>query len=718
MKKIVILLFVFVPYYLFAQHAPIKWKDIPIENLKMTSYELDLEASAVILCDFGQMYFDINPNGQHLFLFYDRHVRIKILKEEGKKYAKIQVPFHDLRCEMFQRENSIILDARVYNLDKNGKVITRKIKKKNITYRDSTDCTRIAEITIPDVKVGSVIEYKYKIPTLDLIFPRSWYFQNDIPTVHSEFRFRFPKDFQYLVSSVNINYFDVNEEDYYNKSIFVNRSVIDLSGKSYQFVKKNIPAFNCKYLIKLPNDYKQKLNIHLVNIRKNTSNQGWKHLTRSLMITIDEYYEQKTPEERRMMNYPLGFIIYQLPSWKELNDDLLKSKRFGLPLIMYWDNKTSLDSIINNINNPHEKMLAIYDYIRKNIKWNGQYDIYTRRVFSPLAGKVYSKITNKVINEKSLRHPFENKTGTSSEINFILIYLLNKAGIEAHPILLSTHKNGKIDRNIPDAAQFNHVIASVNINGQQLFLDATDSLRPHHLLKQNSIGTEGLLVKKKGGGWIEIKNTVKDSLLVYSNLTIDSNLNISGNIKKEITGYNALNLRKKIRLNSSTEFETNEIQKIFSDYEIVNVEVERLYNESNPLLIRVKFNKSNASKNNEVITIKPMLFSKYNEDYFPDVLRICPIEFEYPFLKEYELNIKIPDSYKVEAPKNIQYEVYGKNALFTYQILKLKGSIVQLKISFELKTNEFPAHEYRNLSEFFKNVTEKLNEEIIIKKEK
>ncbi len=527
MKKIFILLFVFTPFYLTAQQAPIKWKHIPIEDLKMTSYAPDLEASAVILCDYGQLYFDINPNGKRLFLFYDRHVRIKILKEEGKKYAKIQIPFHDMHCEIFHGENSLVIDARVYNLDDSGNIISKKIKKKNIVYRDSTNCTRIAEITLPDVKIGSVIEYKYKTPTLELISPKTWYFQNDIPTLHSEFRFRVPTDFQYLFSPVNIQNFDINEQAYYNKSIFVNRNVIDLSGKSYQFVKKNIPAFECRDLIKLPNNQKQKLNLHLVSIRRNSSNVGWEHLTRALMITTDEYYEQRTPQQRRMLSYPPSYVIYDLPNWEKLNNSLLKSNRFGLPLILHWSYKNSLDSMIQGADMPHQKMVQIYDYIRKNIKWNGQYDIYTKRVLSKLVGKIYNKITNKVINEKSLRQPFENKTGTSSEINFILIYLLNKAGIEAHPVLISTQENGKIDKNIPDAAQFNHVIAAVNIDGQQLFLDATDSLRPYNLLKQNSIGIEGLMIKKEDYNWVQINNFEKNISTIHVNLTIDSTFNIT-----------------------------------------------------------------------------------------------------------------------------------------------------------------------------------------------
>lgn len=732
MKTIIILLFIFTPYYLLAQPAPIKWKNIPIEDLKMTNYEPDPTAPAVVLCDYGQMYFDVNPNGQHLFLFYDRHVRIKILTEEGIKHAKIQIPFHDIHCEKFFRESSIIIDARVYNLAENGKVISKKIKRKDISYRDSTNCYRIAEFTIPDVKVGSVIEYQYKTPTLDLVYPKNWYFQTSIPTRHSEFRMQVPTDFQYLISPVNIKNFDENKQDFYSRNIFFDwvrtyrgfsglvtrrkeKVSIDLSGKSYQFVKKYVPAFTCHQFMDLPNDQKQKLNIHLVKIIKNTFSPGWEQLTYSLMITTDEYYKDRTPEQRRMLNYPSAFFIYQLPDWEKLNNDLLKYDRFGLPLIKHWNYKSSLDSIIRGIEHPYERMIAIYDYIRKNIKWNGQYDIYTNRVFNPFVGKVYTKITRKIVNEKSLRRPFENKTGTGSEINFILIYLLNKTGIETHPVLLSTRKNGKVDINIPDAAQFNHVIAYAEVLGQQLFLDATDSLRPYDLLKQNSIGVDGLIVKKKDSGWVKIANTKKNTTQIISNITIDDNLNIIGNIKDEITGYDALNLRKKIISDSNTEFVANGIRKKYPNYEVNNIKVKNLEKEVNPLIIESDLSKEKKLENSE-LKIIPSISSNYDEDSFPDVIRTCPIDFAHPFLKIYELNIKIPEGHKAEYPQNVQYEVYGKNAFFTYEVEELQANNFKLKIKIELRINKFPAHEYKNLAEFFNNINDKLNEEIIIRK--
>ena len=58
----------------FPQDPPIKWKEIAMEDLQMTEYPPDPSASAVILCDYGQRYFDTNPNGSRMFHFIDRQI--------------------------------------------------------------------------------------------------------------------------------------------------------------------------------------------------------------------------------------------------------------------------------------------------------------------------------------------------------------------------------------------------------------------------------------------------------------------------------------------------------------------------------------------------------------------------------------------------------------------------------------------------------------------
>jgi hypothetical protein len=53
----------------------------------------------------------------------------------------------------------------------------------------------------------------------------------------------------------------------------------------------------------------------------------------------------------------------------------------------------------------------------------------------------------------------------------LFITFLARLGIEAHPVLLAA--GGKVERDLPTIAQFNHAIAAVERPGGRLFVDLT-----------------------------------------------------------------------------------------------------------------------------------------------------------------------------------------------------------------------------------------------------
>ncbi len=717
--KILAALFVLLfPFLAISQKEPIKWKEIPMEDLQMATYELDPNAPAVVLCDYGQIYFSTTPNGQNLFVIYDRHVRIKILKPEGSKYAKLRLSFHNMACEQLQGENSIVIKAMVYNLSEKGEIVATKVKNKDIIYKDSTDCLRTAEITFPDVKPGSIIEYSYQKPSLDFMQPESWYFQSEIPVRHSELRMRVPRAFQYMFSSPNIPDFDVSEETDYNSSVMFTprgyRTIhVDVSGKQMRFVKNNIEAFNSHEFITRPEDFMQKLNIHLTYAKQENSDYAWKYLTYQLMITTDDDYDTYEPVQRTSLSYPSGYIIYKLPDWEKLNKDLMKSDRFGLPLINFWEYQEPLNQMISGKITPKDQMIAIYDYLRKNMKWTGEYSLKVKSVFNPGLSKIYTKLTKKLIKEKSLARPFQDKKGTSSEINFLLIYLLNKAGIETYPIIISTRNHGQIDTNIVDTKQFNHVLALVKIGDRQFLLDAIDSLRPYNILNENDLNSIGFMVKGKDFGWIPISNNKMTETKIQENITIDSNLNLSD--KKVIyeTGYDALNHRKEIIIKGKEKFMDECKIKMMDLAFDKQIEIKNIENDTLPLIINSSLMKK--SENGKEIKFQIHIEPTYGTNDFSEFDRKYPVDFTYPFQKNYVMELAFPDNYIVELPSNESYSSFGSNAFFQYLVNKSKNKII-IKINLQILKSKFPESEYLNLGELFTKLNDKLTETIVIKK--
>ncbi len=710
-----IILTILISVQIVAQKAPIKWKKVPIEDLKMTKYERNPSASAVVLCDYGRYYFDTNPNGKNIFFFQQRHVRIKILKKEGLKYAKISIPFMNMDYQRFFEEVDIVIKGMTYNLNDNNELEHSRLKAKDITYRDSTKSIKIAEFTMPDVRVGSVIDYYYTTASLDFINLPDWNFQTSIPVIHSELRFYVPRYFQYVFNPVNFTDFDESNEDYYSRTLFLRdkrrRNMgenFDMSGKLFQFVKRHNPAIEHEnFVINEANNIK-KLKIHLQEATNEHFDPTWARYTHALFVTTVDNYEAYQPIQRRNINYPAGYIVYRLGDWEETNNKLLGSERLGLPMIKHWKYKPHLDSIVKGKTTEFDKMLAVYDYIRKNIKWNGKNSIYVKSVFNPDLSKLYTRITKKQIKEKSLQRPFDAKKGSSSEINLILISLLKKLGIETNAVLLSRRDMEQVSAEVADAEQFNNVIAMAKIGDKTYLLDATDSLRPYKFLDKNQLVDKAFMINSQGFKWIKPSNIEITKTVINDRLTVSGNLDYKRNFTIEVSGYDAIKMRRQIK-------NQGKISTFYHFDNINNAKIQSILNaddDSKNLIIKTgDFSASGGDK----IAIKLNLKPKYNEADFNQMVRKHNVEFEYPYKLVYNLHINLPNNLKVKTVDNKSFSFYNNQAGFEY---KTEQTTNQVKVSLRININDnsFPHHQYHNLKQLFSLLKEQLNEAIIIEK--
>ena len=136
---------------LIAQKAPIKFGEIPLEDLKMTSYDKDSSAAAVILTDYGEAYITVTAIDASLQ--FERHVRIKILKKEGLDWANGSIPlFHSGGGG----EKISSFKAATYNLE-NGKVVETRMsycRSRNFNIVASFSSGRMRPCSRPSLRSG------------------------------------------------------------------------------------------------------------------------------------------------------------------------------------------------------------------------------------------------------------------------------------------------------------------------------------------------------------------------------------------------------------------------------------------------------------------------------------------------------------------------------------------------------------------------------------
>jgi len=169
--------------------AGIGFQPVSQDELKMTSEPLAPGAPAIIL--YRQVDRDDNVHTGH----EDNYFRVKILTEEGRKYADIEIPFFKGNEDVVGvRGRTIRPDGSIVEFD--GKVFEKElVKGRGVKYLAKT-------FTLPDVQVGGIIEYLYTIDLKEhFIFGSDWILSDELFTKKAQFSLK-PYEGTYVHYSV------------------------------------------------------------------------------------------------------------------------------------------------------------------------------------------------------------------------------------------------------------------------------------------------------------------------------------------------------------------------------------------------------------------------------------------------------------------------------------------------------------------------------------
>lgn len=129
-------------------------------DLELKSCDFEPDANAEVLFDVANVFVTNNEE-----IVNERHKRIKIFNNSGKANANIKIPFRSIvRFETisdFQAQTINLVNgkAEITVLDK-AQVFTEKIDKVNSAL----------VFSFPNVKPGSIVEFKYMEIEVDLKF--------------------------------------------------------------------------------------------------------------------------------------------------------------------------------------------------------------------------------------------------------------------------------------------------------------------------------------------------------------------------------------------------------------------------------------------------------------------------------------------------------------------------------------------------------------------
>ena len=185
LRMIVLGLAVYLPSVSWAGDG---FQPVSAEELKFTSEPLAPGAPAIIL--YHQVDRDDSVRGTaHQY----NYMRIKILTEEGRKYADVELPFFKASEDIVHiNARTVKPDGSIVNFD--GKVFEKSlVKARRGEYSAKT-------FTLPAVEVGGIIEYFYTID-LQYIYDSHWILSEGLFTKSARFSLK-----PYRSSYVNVRW--------------------------------------------------------------------------------------------------------------------------------------------------------------------------------------------------------------------------------------------------------------------------------------------------------------------------------------------------------------------------------------------------------------------------------------------------------------------------------------------------------------------------------
>ncbi len=316
------------PFYLLSQKSPLKWGKISDEEIQLTICEFDSSATAVILSDWGNVdMFYGRP------MTISRHQRLKILAPNGNQYADISIPFY--AGNNFEKIKQ--LKAQIITVDESGKTIKQKVEKNQFFENEIDENWSEMKFTFPNVQVGAILEYKYTLISSSVTNLKKWYFQNHIPTLHSEFHGRLQEglDYNTLLRGSRLI-------QKYRTATVQNSWSLD-----------NIPAIKVEPHCNNQHDFVDRIEFQLAGY-----------------LSTDDMGQSKQ--------------INLMSTWEQFTKDVLQFDTYRHYLGKKKTAKNTVPNILEGNENDLDKVKLISEYLGNTIKWNQEYWMYKNQNVSNL----------------------------------------------------------------------------------------------------------------------------------------------------------------------------------------------------------------------------------------------------------------------------------------------------------------------------------------------
>jgi Domain of Unknown Function with PDB structure (DUF3857) len=620
------------------------WPPINPEELRMTSVPEAPGAPAVIL--YRQVDREDKLFGSHEHVY----ARIKVLTEDGRKYGAVEIPSLQGKYDITSlRGRTVHTDGTVILF--NGKIYDRTILKwKGLSY--------LAKVLVmPDVQVGSVIEYEYYIDYQDRYFyQEEWVLSDTLFTREAKFSF----------TPYTRHGFSVRWNIPAGLPEGVKAPEVQAAG-IVRMEARNIPAFQTEDYMPPPSELKYRvLFIYSDGAQENDPDKFWKSFAKKQNGEIESFLGKRAVLEKTVAE------TVSAGDSAEIKLHKLYGRTQKITNVSYELRKTDEEKKREGIKPPNnvEELLS-------------------------------------------------NGYGSKKQIDWLFLGLARAAGFEAYPLLLSNRKQNFFKKERMNTSELGFTAVAVKVEGREIYLDPGGEMAPYGLLPWEETGVAGLKLDKTGGTWME--TNLEDSSMSEVRRVADLNLAEDGTLEGKLvvtfSGQEVYALRIDEMLKDE-EAQKKFLEDKVKEYVAAGSEVELtnkpdLTSTSPTLVAEFHLKAPGCASISGKHAILPVgLFGGSEKHVFEHTNRTYAVYFEHPFGKTDEINIRMPGQWQVRSvpkPKTMDMKAarYDLAVTGTGNAVQIKR---QLKIDFVLMDQKF----YAPLRSFFQTVKTSDEQQVVL----
>ncbi len=604
-------------------------------------YDIDSSANAIWLRE--QRIYSVDwVYTRYVSLHYKEHLTLKILSQNAISNGDISVPIGSEYTDVVK------LKGTTYNLE-DDKVVTSTFNTKDLNIV-TTGLMRYVKVSLPSVKVGSVIDFEMELENAASYSHIPFVFQSNYPVLFCELQIIYPKEVSlYYIATSREKFVDFAEKNPATSGlplpesyVFQSKSLVATASKTW--VRRNIPVLEEEPYVLNPVD---------------------------LIEGIDFYF----------------FLAGKLKrTWEELNTSLYEEETFypglaKLPSSFITNGKR----LVNGSQTDEEKARRIFAFVRDSFKCNK---------IETIAPGTLPDTTWKI------------KRGSVAGVNFQLVLLLKGAGLKANPVLLSITGNKSASPNVPNLNSFNYMVCRVIVDSVAYFLDASAKENPFGFLDKRCYNGFAWVVDSTGYGLNLEPSELKERNTVV--LKTDSNKTgeYTVTVRHTYGPFSASYLRSVWRRDSSSlrEEVMDEVRSMSFEPSLKSFEVRNLNAPDSVLSLSYTLS-WNWDKDATGLIIKPAFYKMFEKNPFSSPKRTYPIAMGVQTDHIYSMVLKLPDDFEVsELPKSSKV-VLSENSYYSYFITyERESNQLILNTKLQLRDTNFDVKDYNSLRSFFDEV--------------